>query len=72
MAIQSFQLDPQAQKNSEILQAEIEAKLVGVISSHSHSGGGSGVTKTITFEDRLRDNHTVDIDNGSVQTWDKV
>jgi len=29
-----------AQKNSDILIAEIEAKLTGVISSHSHSGGG--------------------------------
>ena len=29
-----------AQKNSDITLAEIEAKLVGVISSHSHAGGG--------------------------------
>lgn len=28
-----------AQKNSDILQAEIEAKLIGVIASHSHAGG---------------------------------
>lgn len=31
-----------AQKNSDILQAEIEAKLTGVISSHSHAGGAGG------------------------------
>src|SRR3990172_3147516 len=30
-----------AQKNSDILQSEIEAKLTGVISTHSHAGGGS-------------------------------
>ena len=29
-----------AQKNSDITLAEIEAKLTGVISSHSHAGGG--------------------------------
>lgn len=29
-----------AQKNSDITKAEIEAKLTGVIASHSHSGGG--------------------------------
>lgn len=31
-----------AQKNSDILKAEIEAVLTGVISSHSHAGGGGG------------------------------
>lgn len=31
-----------AQKNSDILQSEIEAKLTGVISTHSHAGGGGG------------------------------
>ena len=30
-----------AQKNSDILKSEIEAVLTGVISSHSHAGGGS-------------------------------
>jgi hypothetical protein len=30
-----------AQKNSDITKAEIEAKLTGEISSHSHAGGGS-------------------------------
>lgn len=29
-----------AQKNSDITKAEIEAKLTGTISSHSHAGGG--------------------------------
>ena len=29
-----------AQKNSDITKAEIEAKLTGEISSHSHAGGG--------------------------------
>jgi hypothetical protein len=29
-----------AQKNSDILKSEIEAKLTGVISTHSHAGGG--------------------------------
>lgn len=31
-----------AQKNSDILKSEIEAKLTGVISSHSHAGGSDG------------------------------
>ena len=30
-----------AQKNSDITKAEIEAKLTGVISTHSHAGGGA-------------------------------
>lgn len=30
-----------AQKNSDILKSEIEAKLTGEISSHTHAGGGS-------------------------------
>ena len=33
-----------AQKNSDITKAEIEAKLTGVISTHSHAGG-SGLTQ---------------------------
>ena len=72
MPIQSFQLDPTAQKNSDILKAEIEAKLTGVISTHSHSGGGAGLTATVVFQDNTRDDHTVEIDNGSIQTWEKV
>ena len=31
-----------AQKNSDILKAEIEAVLTGTISTHSHAGGGGG------------------------------
>lgn len=31
-----------AQKNSDITKAEIEAKLTGEISSHTHAGGGAG------------------------------
>lgn len=34
-----------AQKNSDITKAEIEAVLTGELSSHSHAGGGSGPTK---------------------------
>src|SRR5688572_24298557 len=33
-----------AQVNADITKAEIEAKLTGVISSHSHAGGGAGAT----------------------------
>jgi hypothetical protein len=33
-----------AQKNSDITKAEIEAKLTGEISSHSHAGGGGSGT----------------------------
>lgn len=32
-----------AQKNSDILKSEIEAKLTGEISSHSHAGGGAAL-----------------------------
>ena len=67
-----FQIDPEAQKNSEITKAEIEAKFTGIISTHSHAGGGGGATKTVTFEDNKRGNHTIEIDNGSVQTWETV
>jgi hypothetical protein len=35
-----------AQKNSDITKAEIEAKLTGEISSHTHAGGGGSVTQT--------------------------
>jgi hypothetical protein len=31
-----------AQKNSDIIKSEIEAKLTGEISTHSHAGGGGG------------------------------
>lgn len=34
-----------AQKNSDILKTEIEAKLTGEIASHSHAGGGGGLSQ---------------------------
>ena len=34
-----------AQKNSDILKSEIEAKLTGEISSHTHAGGGGGLSQ---------------------------
>lgn len=39
---QSVHAPSNAQKNSDIIQSEIEAKLTGVISTHSHAGGGLG------------------------------
>lgn len=39
-----------AQKNSDILKAEIEAVLTGELSSHSHAGGGATTgTTTVNF-----------------------
>jgi len=45
-----------AQKNSDITKTEIEAKLTGEISSHTHAGGGGGamafasiITETTTY-----------------------
>lgn len=35
-----------AQKNSDITKGEIEAKLTGEISSHTHAGGGGGASLT--------------------------
>jgi len=35
-----------AQKNSDILKSEIEAKLTGEISTHTHAGGGGGLSHT--------------------------
>lgn len=34
-----------AQANADITKAEIEAKLTGEISSHSHAGGGGGLSQ---------------------------
>lgn len=34
-----------AQKNSNILKSEIEAVLTGELSSHSHAGGGGGLSQ---------------------------
>lgn len=39
-----------AQKNSDITKAEIEAKLTGEISSHSHAGGGSDPWTVVVLE----------------------
>lgn len=39
-----------AQKNSDILKSEIEAKLIGELSSHSHAGGGGGLGYTINVQ----------------------
>lgn len=41
-----------AQKNSDITKVEIEAKLTGVISSHSHAGGGGGISMLKTTADQ--------------------
>jgi len=38
-----------AQANADITKAEIEAKLTGVISTHSHSGGGSDPWTTVAL-----------------------
>ena len=38
-----------AQANADITKAEIEAKLTGVIASHSHAGGGSDPWTTIVL-----------------------
>jgi hypothetical protein len=39
-----------AQKNSDITKAEIEAKLTGEISSHTHAGGGGGLGYAINVQ----------------------
>lgn len=42
-----------AQKNSDITKAEIEAKLTGIINSHSHaSGGADGEISIVLSQDR--------------------
>lgn len=46
-----------AQANADITKAEIEVKLTGVISSHSHSGGGvawGGITGTLSAQTDLQ------------------
>lgn len=42
---QSSHAPSNAQKNSDILKSEIEAVLTGEISSHSHAGGGGGLSQ---------------------------
>jgi hypothetical protein len=39
-----------AQKNSDITKAEIEAKLIGEISTHTHAGGGGGLGYAINVQ----------------------
>lgn len=39
-----------AQKNSDITKAEIEAKLTGEISTHTHAGGGTPIGYTINVQ----------------------
>ena len=39
-----------AQKNSDITKAEIEAKLTGEISTHTHAGGGGGLGYAINVQ----------------------
>lgn len=52
-----------AQKNSDITKAEVEAKLTGEISSHTHPGGGAGTWTTIIKPaDTARTNNTVSAD----------
>lgn len=43
--ISSTHAPADAQKNSDITKAEIEEKLTGEISSHSHAGGGGGLSQ---------------------------
>lgn len=42
---QSSHAPSNAQKNSDITKAEIEAKLTGELTSHSHAGGSGGLTQ---------------------------
>lgn len=42
--VTSLHAPADAQKNSDITKAEIETKLTGVISTHSHTGGGGGLS----------------------------
>ncbi len=51
-----------AQKNSDITKAEIEAKLTGEISSHSHAGGG-GESESVVVLSANRVNSTTTLAN---------
>ena len=48
--VQSAHAPANAQKNSDILKAEIEAKLTGEISTHSHAGGGTPIGYAINVQ----------------------
>jgi hypothetical protein len=43
--ISSAHAPSNAQKNSDITKAEIEAQLIGEISTHTHAGGGGGLNQ---------------------------
>lgn len=55
-----------AQKNSDILKAEIEAVLTGIISTHSHAGGG-GWDVDITSTANAVANNTQNTDHAELQ-----
>jgi hypothetical protein len=42
---ESIHAPANAQRNSDITKSEIEAKLTGEISSHTHAGGGGGLSQ---------------------------
>jgi hypothetical protein len=48
--ISSVHAPTNAQKNSDITKAEIEAKLTGELTSHSHAGGGGGLGYTLNVQ----------------------
>ncbi len=49
-----------AQKNSDILKSEVEAKLTGEISSHTHAGGsGDGEVSVVATQDTANDTTTL-------------
>lgn len=55
-----------AQKNSDITLAEIEAKLVGQITSHTHPGGGGGFSQVIKAADESKNNSAVVADDNTL------
>lgn len=57
-----------AQKNSDITKAEIEAKLTGEISSHTHAGG-SGESEVIVVKPSDTANATVNLANATDLTF---
>jgi len=67
--ISSAHAPSNAQANADITKAEIEAKLIGEISSHSHAGGGSalGVVDDLQIS-ILQTDGTLNAASG-VQTW---
>lgn len=56
---------PDAQKNSDITKAEIEAKLTGIISSHSHSTSSSGSIITVTTTYQITESDVVVVCNST-------